>query len=179
MKSKEQVAELMIPRYKVVADYPYNPWVVGAILITEPNGELYCKENGYVASKSIVYVKDVDKYPTLFRKLYWYEERNFSDLPDFIKISDDIYRVGEWKLQRFEAGYAPDDKNIERPISLNIKWHFYKNKSIPASQEDYDKYIAESLVYDNGKVVEKPNWDKSKNFTEQVKNSFRKKNQGK
>ncbi len=61
--------ELLIPRYKVIADYPGNEIKVGKVF--EPNTdwpESYLK-----------------KYPHLFRKLEWWEERELGDMPGYVK----------------------------------------------------------------------------------------------
>ena len=63
------VEELLIPRYKVTADYPGmdDSYEIGEVL--KP-----------------AYTGIVDAYPHLFRKLNWWEERNVEDMPEYVKI---------------------------------------------------------------------------------------------
>lgn len=35
-----KIEELLRPRYKVIADYPHNPWLVGEVLFVDDKGEL-------------------------------------------------------------------------------------------------------------------------------------------
>lgn len=64
--------ELLIPRFKVIADYPDNPLPVGEIIegSLAPEGGPDWKE----------------KFPHIFIKLKWWENRKQQDMPDFLKV---------------------------------------------------------------------------------------------
>lgn len=69
--------ELLKPRWKVIADYPGNPAIVGSILKMrndyqyEVNSKLFIMPEGY---------------PAIFKKLEWWEEREQEDLPEYVKL---------------------------------------------------------------------------------------------
>lgn len=67
--------ELLKPRYKVIADYPQSIWKEGQILPYFP--EPYAKEN-------------IEKFPKVFRKMNWWEERKAEDMPEYIKFRDNV-----------------------------------------------------------------------------------------
>jgi len=84
-------AELLEPRYKVVADYPHSNFEINQILDTDAQGvhisyEDYGKEYTTLAD-----------YPHLFKKLEWWEDRKDKNLPKYIKKIDSgaVYEV-EW-----------------------------------------------------------------------------------
>ena len=56
--------ELLNPRYEVIANYPGCPVVVGEII-----------------DVSNIFVKELDKYPHLFRRLNWWEKRTVDQMP--------------------------------------------------------------------------------------------------
>jgi hypothetical protein len=69
--------ELLKPRYKVIADFPYNTFgEVGSILDRDWgwNGD---DENGFK--------HHISHYPHLFKKLQWWEERKQEGMPEYVK----------------------------------------------------------------------------------------------
>lgn len=109
--------QLLIPRYKVINDWPGSPCTIGEIL---PSSDLETVYN---------------RYPHLFRPLQWWEERRISDLPNYIRITGDVYKVDEWLNN---AGNHP--RSVENP-NLAIEWHFIAGHSIPTTLEEYLTYI--------------------------------------
>jgi len=73
-----------IPRVKLIADYPNNPFKVGKIFeLKDKEGKEYY--HAYSESEPIHIDKDfIYKFSHLFKKLEWFEERNIDDLPDFV-----------------------------------------------------------------------------------------------
>lgn len=59
---------LLIPRYRVVADYPGNTELIGYIFSSENNHSYY------------------DRYPAIFQRLNWWEFREESEMPEFVKL---------------------------------------------------------------------------------------------
>ena len=96
--------ELLIPRYKVIADYPDSPFGIGEVLeltlqhkvgthlypayhITDDDGNI----------KNIVGEVWMEDYPAIFRRMNWIEEREIKDLPEFVKTTDTHeIRRAEW-----------------------------------------------------------------------------------
>lgn len=99
------VQELLIPRIRVKAEYPYCQYEKGTILIKdETTEELYSAQFGYTQSKFIVKWEDAGKYPHIFRVLEWWEDREISELPEYVKYTEqsarhlyNIDKVGVYK----------------------------------------------------------------------------------
>ena len=72
--------QLLKPRYEVIADYPFNPYQIGDLVqnIANTSVALYAKINDTDHLSSIEYF---DKFPHLFRKLNWWENRKAEDMP--------------------------------------------------------------------------------------------------
>lgn len=73
--------ELLKPRRKLIADYPDNEMPVGTILTNYSPMMWGNKVFEFNASFDWF-----DKYPHLFQKLEWWQERTKDELPDFIKF---------------------------------------------------------------------------------------------
>ena len=71
--------ELLRPRWKVLADYPRNPFEVGNILETDDKGVYTLWEHD---GKDYLTLSD---YPSIFKRLDWWEERDEKDLPNYVK----------------------------------------------------------------------------------------------
>jgi hypothetical protein len=77
-------AELLKPRFEVIADYPNCPFKVGAILSKIENAT-----NNYFGMDNCVLnairFDDIEKYPRIFKPLNWWEHRNVEDMPKKVK----------------------------------------------------------------------------------------------
>lgn len=124
--------ELMKPRYKVIAGYPNSPYEMGLLITTDE--WLWVNSNLRLADK------DVDKYPHLFKKLEWWEERSVEDMPEYVKKDNSqVYKVKEW-----------DDSSVVW-VFVNTKIHtgFIKECTetviyphyFPATKEEYEQFI--------------------------------------
>lgn len=119
--------ELLKPRYKVIADYPNSPYTVGDVYKFKKKlrNSFYEKENGF--SPANLYAPD--QYPHLFRKLEWWEERNETDLPQYVKHGQNgkprkVVRIYRENIIEFEGG---------RTRRLNEKY-------LPSTLEEYTNY---------------------------------------
>jgi len=90
------IDDLMKPRYKVIADYPDNEFSVGEIL---PDEVVSNEED------------EILKYPHLFKKLEWWEERRESEMPEYVKIFDVVERFDKFK-SRWESFLAITKKDF-------------------------------------------------------------------
>lgn len=139
MTDIEKVAELLKPRYKVIADYPDNQLPVGGILIKHSHIDDWLRLVG--APHGLIGIRESvpENYPHLFRKLEWWEERQESEMPDFLKYKiydygDNkyyIYPVQDWNLK---INSVKVDKHI---IDLS---NYLKDK-LPATKEEYESYF--------------------------------------
>jgi hypothetical protein len=77
-----------------------------------------------------------DKYPHLFRKLEWWEERKENDMPDYLKSvkSNLIVGVITWHTNHVTVGIQNDFFNRE-DIELTRKY-------LPATESEYNQYIS-------------------------------------
>lgn len=114
------VEELLKPRYKVIADYPNSRLRNGQILNIEGD------EN------------DIDgfaKYPHLFQKLEWWEERSFDLAGMYIRAGELAKRHIYYKLKR------SDRYGFWEMTSRGYDYYYPINGCYPATKEEYDQFI--------------------------------------
>lgn len=124
--------ELLKPRWKVIADYPNSPFIIGQIFVIPNFDKDFTKK---------YWADDKDKYPHLFQRLEWWEERKPDEMPEYLKClspvfkwsKGDIIKVSKWiecfgPSVRFYTDYT--DKVTHSPFSF-----------IPAAEADYTAYI--------------------------------------
>lgn len=129
--------ELIMPRYKVIADYPNSPFIVGRI-ITLNNFGAGQWWHEYTDEEPIHLDANTKKYPAVLQKLEWYEQRDVSDLPKYLK---DAF-VPE--TSEFHKVYKIELYNI---ITFTIvtntgefTYHEYLKSRVPATEEEYLAY---------------------------------------
>lgn len=86
--------ELLIPRYEVIGLYPNSPFSMGQIIIDKTKLET----EKDVASLLRHYKYEYHKYPNIFRKMNWWENREDEEMPKKLKslIDDSIYEIELW-----------------------------------------------------------------------------------
>jgi len=119
------VEELLLPRYKVIADYPDCPYVVGVIIHCEidPEGGNYLNVADY-------WVYHPEKYPHIFQPLQWWEERKLEDMPEYVNYNGGIYKV-ESPLTIIDGYIYTEGAVIECQLKL----------SLPATISEYESFI--------------------------------------
>jgi len=102
--------ELMKPRYKVIALYPDSPNKIGDII--------HVYGQGYIYPDKVE--ANFDRYPHLFKKLQWWEEREISELPEYLK----------WK----------NNPEVFKPYTIEILGfgRFYLSREDYIANNDYD-----------------------------------------
>lgn len=136
MKTPE---ELMKQRYIVIADWPQgniNPFHVGDIL--EEQSIYFTRINN---AKSI-HRDEIVKYPHLFKRLCWWEERKPQEMPEYVKRigildrSKFIFdRVKEWAIEKDNLIGISEDNKMVYPPWLQ-----------PATEEEYLEYTKQSNI---------------------------------
>jgi hypothetical protein len=123
--SKEQpkgdsVEELMRVRYKVIADYPLCHYNVGDILPV-PDDKIWEEE--------LIY----KKYPHLFQPLQWWEERQESEMPEYVKLrTGHVFKCSNWRKENYYLIFNVDGyKRNQRADD------YYQ----PATETEYLNYI--------------------------------------
>ena len=104
--------QLMNPRFKVIAEYPPNVFSVGTVL--------ECPEFDYEFIKEM-WVKSYERYPNLYRRMNWWEERTVEQMPKRVLSmaddSGDVFDIEEWDMNIL-VGWV--DKKRRRCCSLLI-----------------------------------------------------------
>ena len=158
------VEELMMPRVMAIGtkegetNYPSSPFKSGEILVESNKTHTYpiytkqcdvLQKDGedyldiYIRlSKSKMFLPkgEIEQYPHLFRPLQWWEFRELEDMPEYVKMNDEIddedyhsiYMVTKW---------FPSDIDL---CNVDAEYFDTIEKSyitLPASKQDYDNYI--------------------------------------
>lgn len=131
--------DLLTPRYKVIADYPGNQVEVGTIY--EQSDSVYFKEVTDRYAKDAILATEIVKYPHLFSKLYWWDERKVEDMPVHVKTTwqgelTGVHKVLLWKIECLltPVGYLNFDV-VPSVIRLDVHTE-------PATEQEYHDYIA-------------------------------------
>jgi len=134
--TKEQ---LLAPRIIVMADYPFSPYTVGEI-VALTNYFVLAKLLG--CSYTLPSNEDLCRlYPKVFRLLEWWEYREISDLPTYVKVviphqkleQGCIRAVSSWA--KTKLGLRGDSF----PCYLTIDW------VTPATEIEYKQYKTPQL----------------------------------
>lgn len=131
--TQEQVQKLLQPRYLVIADYPSSTFTVGEILpiiVNEMGEAIYAYPN--TGGKAGIYQTHFNKYPHIFKPLFWWEERDIADMPEYLKwqTNGKVRKVKEYRMMfnppvvEFEGG---------RTRKLRQEWTI-------ATSEEYNDY---------------------------------------
>lgn len=128
--------QLLIPRYKVIADYPGNRMLVGTIL-TLNMGQKGSEWHEFTEDEPIHLEVGKDLYPHIFQPLQWWEERKAKDWPQYV-------RYGEWEKAH----------SIFKIVELDIKNHYaiaeiptdyflpFRDHSFyPSNEEEYNTWF--------------------------------------
>lgn len=105
--------DLMSQRFKLIADYPTNTLTVGTVINNE------------------AYFHICVQYPHLFKKLEWWEERDKSEMPKYVKYREGYHKVEFAQKIGGEMWLKID--GIERRINA-----FYTD---PSSEAEYQNYL--------------------------------------
>ena len=132
--------QLLTPRWLVLGDWPgreHDKYVIGEIIIesTSPK-ELPRNQDGKLRWKM-----QWEKYPRLFRRLMWFEERNLEELIEHVKFirdsdTNEVYQV--YKFDKFvclDCLLLDDTGTFGSLIPL-------ERQHVPATEDEFHQYIA-------------------------------------
>ena len=133
--------ELMMPRYKVIADYPNRPLTmpIGHILtLNKLSSSKWWHE--YTDAEPLHLEEQTSRnYPAILRKLEWHEERNLSELPLFVKTT---YNGTTNKVYKYE--FETDTIYVEYPEGIcNFSLKAYLSARLPATEVEYLSTLTE------------------------------------
>ncbi|MBP7512576.1 MAG: hypothetical protein KA981_11640 [Bacteroidia bacterium] len=131
--TQEQVEKLLQPRYKVIATYPKCHWSVGKVLTADSEGWFEVELDWRVE------LEYMDAFPHLFRKLEWWEEREVSEMPEYVKIinTNPIAKVGE--IIKTNKWNSVPNKFYFIDADGDHAFIFVSD-AIPATEQDYLTY---------------------------------------
>lgn len=120
--------ELLIPRWKVIADFPGNRGMkIGDIL--KETHKLHSLNSIKINPNCNPYRIIPSKYPAIFKKLEWWEERDEKDMPLFLKYTDGkIYPVSKY--------WSENHVSFATVIGINV---FYIRDTLPSTKEEYEQ----------------------------------------
>lgn len=122
----EKIEMLMRPRYKCIADFPFNNHEIGDIIV-DPSQEYYYE--GRPKEKCW----PLSTLPHLFKKLEWWEDRAPEDMPEYVKKGDGtVYKIHSWAKSDFFGGIWYDETNTK----------LWSNHCVPATSADYLSYTS-------------------------------------
>jgi len=124
--------ELLMPRYKVIADYPNSLFKVGETLkegiVTKDY--IFCDPDGPRWSQ----------FPHLFRKLNWWEERKVEDMPEYVKsLADDrgtVFKIQKWDMGMLIGWIDYDKRQCASLETFKPEYGYF-----PATEQEYNDYI--------------------------------------
>lgn len=132
MKTPE---ELLKPRYKVIADYPGCKFKIGNILTyVREIAQTYDLWRNEKTGVEIIY-SGFGAFPHLFKKLEWWEDREPSEMPEYVKWTD----TGVLCKYHNHIGayfYLADDNSFGYALT----------NTIPATAAEYDEYVKSLTV---------------------------------
>ena len=119
---EREIIELMKPRFLVIADYPNSEYTVGEIVT--PDSDLWIHSNMKLCYPS------VEKFPQIFRKLEWWEERKVEEMPMYVRIppNGNVIKCTAWYLNNMNW-YGEVDGKRQR-----IFLDYFE----PATEEEYN-----------------------------------------
>ncbi len=118
--------ELLIPRYKVISDWPDNA--------KRTVGEI-------ITSESESHSKYFETYPVLFKKLEWWEDRKPEDMPAYVRC----IRTPDQNIMPDMVLKTPDWNTTWVKGSIGQTKHFVvvnTNCFVPATEEEYNNYLS-------------------------------------
>lgn len=121
------VEELLIERYKILAEDTSGNLEIGKILVYDD--ECNCFWNG-----GEPYTKEkMDKLPHLFKKLEWWEERKDNDWPEYYKYSGNH---GVFKTSFIpQGGIVMLDFSPKEAVPVKLEY------CLPATEAEYKNYL--------------------------------------
>lgn len=124
--------QLLQPRYEVIADYPNSGKInVGDILIQDLNYPLcWLTSKNSLGAFSGTESEWFDRYPHIFRKLQWWQHRAPEEMPEYVKIGDEILKV-----------YQHNDGNCANVYNGEHKTSIPYAYLLPATASEYEEYL--------------------------------------
>lgn len=147
------ISHLLIPRYKVISEYPSCDFELGQVLFLDKiNSDQYDPPSNYYIDiyNVIFHQSQLEKYKNIFRKLEWWEERSREEMPCYLKKVDFIDSFGKkvpdvfYKVKIHFSSNSGDcrDNSIKNfaPADSKVSSISYADL-FPATENEYIEYL--------------------------------------
>jgi hypothetical protein len=143
----DKVIELLKPRYKVIADYPKCPFEIGQVLIQDMStvGEVFAlwSEVGERFISNWIDKDVICKYPHLFQKLEWWQERKIDEMPEYIETGGAVRKFKQlhkdWGIQLYDY---PGEIEYEDGVHNDNAYEIFSIEDcLPATLSQYTTFI--------------------------------------
>lgn len=113
--------DLSKTRFKLIADFPGNRRILGSIL--------YCHNKPEIDF--------YDKYPHLFKKMHWWEERQESEMPMYLKHSCPSLETSYHKIEKWDMEILVGFTDVKRRECCSLLGWNPEYTYKPATEEEY------------------------------------------
>lgn len=151
---RKTIDHLITPRYKILAMYPCSPYQIGDIVkITQDDSNFFLaittkevnefSDGEPVPHERFHHISEIEEYPAVFKKMYWWEERTEDEMPEYLKIKKDV-RSGPWeffKIKKWEMSTLQAFTDIEKRIACSVLTWNPEMTYQPATEQEYLDYI--------------------------------------
>lgn len=132
--------KLLIPRVKVTNHYPWSPFTVGDILqrIPQATEDWFCKGGKEFPSETrnpTIHLDQIRKSPANFRELEWWEEREYEEMPGYIRLVDEKIICKVLSILH-DVGFTYAGSS-EFGSSNKV----FSNNTMPATEQEYNDFI--------------------------------------
>lgn len=133
------IEELLKPRYKVIADYPFNPYPVGDVMDRNATMKNFLvAETGQYAH--FIPISEMDKMPHLFKKLEWWEERKLEEMPEYLSCQSPDFRFKKGDLIKVDKWVESFGPTLRFYSCSTDKITLHPHLYLPATREEYEAY---------------------------------------
>lgn len=134
--------DLMAPRIKVIAPGPLMENKVGSLLKVMFDGEDYSFGIKTISTQHFFPIDEFKQWPYMFKILEWWEEREESQMPEYLKYYEETTLEFVLKVERYKT--HNDKKSF---WSFEYLWENEPDIKrmaltglVPATKEDYEDY---------------------------------------
>ncbi len=139
----KDVKDLMKPRYKVIAPYPYCPYEIGDLVeISDLGTNFHCtttrewnvftEENE--SQVNYFSIDILDTWSHLFKKLEWWEERSIEEMPMYVKALRDTMKFNEGEVLKVLNWY-------DYPQACIFHNNYHAQVLTPSTESEYNEYL--------------------------------------
>ena len=122
------IENLLKPRYKVIAGWPYMP--------------KHAKVGELVADNFILKAAN---YPHLFKKLEWWEERKANEMPKYVMSLADkkgyVFIIEEWDMDMLIGWVDKKERSCCSLTAFKPEYGYF-----PATEKEYNDYINSKIA---------------------------------